>query len=251
VAKLTPLSPSSELYQLQSNFTGHLRNPDLVPVPEGLDPRRMAIYSKLIFHNISSLVSEFYPVIHSMATEEEWDRLIREFFITYRAETPYFPKLAEEFLQFLLGREGANDTPDYFLSLAHYEWLELGLFISESELPNEILDEASLKNNTLRLSELALPIAYNYPVHQIQSGWKEHDQATHLLLFRDSDDSVRFFELQPLAYELLKAMQDSSGLKIVDWLRDKAIEFNQSDVDAFVNAGIGLVQQFNQEKLFF
>lgn len=251
MTKLTPLPTSSELFQLQSSFTGHLRNPDLVPVPEGLDPRRMEIYSKLIFHNISSLVSEFYPVIYSMTPEEEWDRLIREFFITYRAETPYFPKLAEEFLQFLLGREGANDTPDYFLSLAHYEWLELGLFISECELPAQILDETKLRNDTLQLCELAIPVAYHYPVHQIQPEWDEQEQTTYLLLFRDLDDAVRFFELQPLAYELLKTMQENNGLNVVEWLSAKAVELNQSDVDAFVNGGIGLIQQFNQERLFF
>ena len=248
--KLTPLSPDSELFQLQSSFTGHLRNPDLVPVPEGLDKRRMEIYSGLIFHNISSLMSEFYPVIYSLSSKQVWDELIREFFITYRAETPYFPRLSEEFLHFLMARKGNNETPDYLLPLAHYEWLELGLFISEAELADQALDEESLGTQKLHLSELAVPVAYQYPVHQIQVGWQEHEQPTYLLVFRDQSDSVRFFELQPLAYELLKAMQTQDGLYIVDWLSQKAEEFKQQDVQAFVEAGIGLVQQFNQEKLF-
>jgi hypothetical protein len=253
VTKLTQLTADSELFQLQHSFTGHLRNPDLVPVPEGLDPRRMEIYSNLIFHNIASLISEFFPVIYSMSSKEEWENLIREFFISYRAETPYFPKLAEEFLQFLLGREGANETPDYFISLAHYEWIELGLFISESELPESLLDDASLRSQTLHLSDLAIPIAYQYPVHQIQDGWEEHKQVTYLLVFRDQEDDVRFFELQPLAYELLSAMQNAedAGLNVEEWLKNKAIEFKQSDIEVFVNAGLNLVHQFNQERLFY
>jgi hypothetical protein len=251
VTKLTQLTADSELFQLQNSFTGHLRNPDLVPVPDGLDPRRMEIYSNLIFHNIASLISEFFPVIYSMSTEEEWENLIREFFITYRAETPYFTKVAEEFLQFLLSRQGANETPSYFISLAHYEWLELGLFISESELPEKSLDETYLNTQTLHLSELAVPVAYQYPVHQIQDGWEEHEQITYLLVFRDKDDGVRFFELQPLAYELLSAMKNEDGINVVDWLRNKALEFKQSDVDTFVNAGLSLIKQFNQEQIFY
>lgn len=251
MTKLTQLTPDSELFQLQRSFTGHLRNPDLVPVPEGLDPRRMEIYSNLIFHNIASLISEFFPVIYSMSTEDEWENLIREFFINYRAETPYFPKLSEEFLQFLLSREGVNETPDYFISLAHYEWLELDLFISESTLPEKPLDETYLKTQTLHLSDLAVPMAYQYPVHQIKDGWEEHEEVTYLLVFRDKDDSVRFFELQPLAYELLSAMQNEGGLNVALWLEKKAGEFKQNDVGAFVNAGQNLIQQFNQEQIFY
>lgn len=245
---LTSLPPDSELLRLQTNFTQHLRNPDSVPVPEGLDPRRMGIYSSLIFHNISSLVSDFFPVIRSLMTDDEWDSLVREFFITYQAETPYFPKLADEFLQFLLGREGANHTPDYLLPLAHYEWLELCLFLSESELPGSPVDPESLQSKRLELTDLAIPVAYDYPVHQIRSDWVENECPTYLLLFRDKTDSVRFFEIQSLAFELLTAMRDNNGVHVSDWLANKADELNQN-VGSFSAFGMKLMQQFNSEHL--
>ena len=93
--------PDSELFKLQTDFTQHLRNPDLHPVPDGLDPRRMGIYRSLLFNNISALASEFFPVVHAITSSEDWDSMIREFFINYRAEAPYFRKLADEFCNFL------------------------------------------------------------------------------------------------------------------------------------------------------
>ena len=59
---VTSLPPDSELLRLQTDFTRHLRNPDVVPIPQGLDPRRVSIYSELIFNNISNLMSEYFPL---------------------------------------------------------------------------------------------------------------------------------------------------------------------------------------------
>ena len=80
--------PESELRRLQRAFTEHLRNPEQVPVPEGLDPRRMSIYSELVFGNLSSLLSEFFPVIHSILAPTAWDRLVREFLVRHQSQTP-------------------------------------------------------------------------------------------------------------------------------------------------------------------
>lgn len=251
MSKETSLPPDSELLALQTQFTQHLRNPDTYPVPEGLDDRRVGIYSELIFHNISALMSEFFPVLEQILSNEDWDKLIREFFINWRAETPYFPRLAEEFLAFLMSRPGTNHEPDYLLPLAHYEWLELYLFIHEDELPEQLLDEKTLNTGRLKLSELAVPAAYQFPVHQIKTDWKEKTTSTFLLVFRDKNDSIRFFELAPLAYELLSAISASEeGVFAEEWLKEKAQELGQ-DETSFVTFGLELLKQFNGENLIY
>lgn len=251
MANPTSLPPDSELLALQTSFTQHLRNPDSYGVPKGLDERRVGVYSELIFHNISALMSEFFPVMYQMLNESDWDHLIREFFITWRAETPYFPQLAEEFLAFLGSRPGTNHEPEYLTPLAHYEWLELYLFIHESELPDNKLSEAELFERPIKLSELAIPAAYQFPVHQISPEWQETAAPTYLLVFRDLTDSIRFFELAPLSYELLAAIAASdSGLKIAPWLKQKAKELGQ-DEQVFVDFGMDLIKQFNQENLLY
>lgn len=251
MSKQTSLPADSELLALQTQFTQHLRNPDTYPVPKGLDERRVGIYSELIFHNISGLMSEFFPVLKQMLDEGDWDQLIREFFINWRAETPYFPRLAEEFLSFLMSRPGTNHEPEYLLPLAHYEWLELYLFIHEEELPDKSLDIETLRSAPLKLSDLAVPTAYQFPVHQICEGWEQELASTYLLVFRDTSDSIRFFELAPLAYELLAAMSESEhGVIAADWLKEKASVLGQ-DETGFINFGLDLLQRFNQECLIY
>ena len=247
----TSLPPDSELLALQTSFTQHLRNPDSYGVPEGLDERRVGVYSELIFHNISALMSEFFPVLKQMLNEQSWDGLIREFFITWRADTPYFPRLAEEFLSFLTSRPGTNHEPEYLTPLAHYEWLELYLFIHEDELPESALGDSDLASKPIKLSELAVPAAYQFPVHQIKQDWDETEAPTYLLVFRDKTDSIRFFELSPLAYELLAAIKTSdTGISATDWLKQKAQEYGQ-DEQVFVDFGMDLLKQFNREHLIY
>ena len=251
MSKPTSLPPDSELLALQSSFSQHLRNPVTYGVPEGLDERRVGVYSDLIFHNISALMSEFFPVLKQMLVEQSWNDLIREFFINWRAETPYFPRLAEDFLQFLNSRPGTNHDPEYLTPLAHYEWLELYLFIHEVELPAQPLEEDELAAKPIRLTELAVPAAYQFPVHQIRKDWAEAQTPTYLLVFRDKADAVRFFELSPLAYELLVAiMASESGLNATDWLKQRAQEFGQ-DEQVFVDFGMDLLRQFNKEHLIY
>ena len=84
---------------------------------------------------------------------------------------------------------------------------------------------------------------------EAEEDWLEEEKPTYLLVFRDTTDSVRFFEIQPLAYELLHDMQENDGIQITQWLTAKATAFNQEPT-AFVNFGLDLVQQFNQERLF-
>ena len=100
------------------------------------------------------------------------------------------------------------------------------------------------------LTDLAIPVTYEFPVHQIRDGWQEEVKPTCLLVFRDQTDAIRFFELQPLAYELLKDMQHDNGIRVIAWLTDKARRYNQ-DVESFVEFGLGLVEQFKEERLIY
>ena len=50
-----------------------------------------------------------------------------------REATPLFPEIAREFVDFLQARAGQSDCdPPFLAELAHYEWVELALQISEA-----------------------------------------------------------------------------------------------------------------------
>ena len=243
----------SELFDLQKAFTEHLRNPDQVPVPTGLDPRRVGIYSGLIFNNLSALLADFFPVIKTILDEDRWHHLVRDFFITHQAKTPYFTKVSEEFVHYLSGRQNIDADPAFLLELAHYEWIELYLYMHEGNPPEVAVADSDLLISPLSLSSIAQPLAYEYPVHLIREDYQPDEpgeQGTFLLVFRDRDESVRFFELQPFTYRLLEAINENPGLVAGDWLRDVAEQLVLSDSTAFINSGLDMLKQFNQEYVF-
>ena len=242
-----------ELYDLQKSFTEHLRNPDHVPVPQGLDERRVGVYSELIFNNVSSLLSDFFPVMHSVLGQQNWDKLVRDFFITHQSQTPYFMALSGEFAHWLSQSQLPSDSPEYLAELAHYEWLELALFVMDEELPQETIEPHLLPDISLSLSPLAQPVAYQYPVHQISPEFQPGEPGPEpccLLVLRDPDDNVRFFELQLLSFQLLHEIQQNPGLIARDWLTNLAESMNIEEKSQFVSNGFTLLQSFNEHRIF-
>ena len=87
----------------------------------------------------------------------------------HHSKTPYLFEISEEFLAYLQNERGTTETdPPFLLELAHYEWVEQALLISDAVLPAEnplLLDDPL--SQTIYLSELAWPLAYRFPVHRI------------------------------------------------------------------------------------
>jgi hypothetical protein len=243
----------SELFTLQKAFTEHLRNPDFVPVPEGLDPRRVGIYSELIFSNLSALLRDFFPVIKSILSDDQWHQLVRDFFISHQAETPYFPQVSEEFVHYLSGRQHTSGTPDFLLELAHYEWVELYLYMHSDEPPPNPIPETDLAMAPLTLSPVVSPLAYEYPVHLIREDFQPEapgDEPTFLLVFRNKEESIEFYELQSFTFQLLEAIEENPGLIASDWLNSMAEQAAVADKATFIENGINMLQQFNSQCVF-
>lgn len=240
------LPPKSPLAQTQERFTRYLRNPTDVAIPEGLDPRRMRVYQELVYENILSLLSGFFPVMDSLFSENEWRELIAEFIRDFKAETPYFPKLGEEFIFFLSARKAQDSELPFLLELAHYEWMELELYISEAER-SMAMPVAQLEGASLQLSSVAVPLAYHYPVHRISEHFKPlaaPEEATYLLIFRDDEEKVRFYELQLLSYQLLMQIQQSPGGTAEEYLQALCPDSHPAP-NNFIQQGMALISDFN------
>ena len=242
-----------ELLELQKAFTEHLRNPDITPVPHGLDKRRMGIYSELIFSNVSSLLSEFFPVIKSILPEDRWDRMVRDFFISHQSQTPYFMEIQGEFVEYLSQSQLIGDLPDFLLELAHYEWVELALYTMDEDVPDEGLSDEELANCPLVMSPLVQPLAYQYPVHQIREDFQPAapaDSPTYLLVLRNAEESIKFYELQPFSFMFLLHIQGNPGLEVQDWLMQQAADNKIENKSEFLHNGIDLLKSFNAHKVF-
>jgi len=201
----------------QKAFAAHLRDPEHVPAPAGIEPRRMAIYRELFFNNLVDLLGGSFPVARRILGMDRWRRLVREFYAHHHAHTPYFLELPREFVEWLAARtQAAADEPSFLQELAHYEWVELALAISEEVAPEAAASTgADALDVPLAVSPLAWPLAYRWPVHRLGP---DHQPAqppaapTFLVVYRDAGDTVQFLEIGPETARLLDALEQTPGL---------------------------------------
>lgn len=236
------------LKTLQMAFAAHIRDPDSNPAPEGIEDRRMKIYRDLFFNNVQSLLSANFPVLRSLYDDEGWRCLVRSFYREHRCQTPMFPEVSKEFLRYLQDvRQNQPEDPEFLLELAHYEWVELALSLDERELVDLDADpDGDLMTGTPVLSPLAWPLSYRYPVHRISAEYLPEvapAEPTHLLVYRDREDAVRFMRLNGISHhliDLVRKNRDASGL---DLLRVLAESIGQPDSAMIIDKGSDLLNE--------
>lgn len=65
------------------------------------------------------------------------------------------------------------------------------------------------------LSPLAWPLSYRFPVHRITPEYRPQEapeEATHLLVYRNRADDVKFMQLNNVSRLLLALMQEQPGI---------------------------------------
>lgn len=233
------------LREQQLELTRHLRDPQHVAPPADIEERRIAVYRELLFNNIESLLGGNFPVIRKLLGETRWLSLVRDFYRDHRSQTPLFPEIAREFLRYLESLPQLD--PPFLGELAHYEWVELALQISEAGVDDVPHDpRGDLLDGVPALSPLAWPLAYHWPVHRLGPDFQPDtppDAPTLLLLRREADGNVRFSELSPLAFRLLARLGEQPQLNGREQLHALAREAGVSADAGFIAQGRQLLEQ--------
>ncbi|MGQ0383478.1 MAG: HvfC family RiPP maturation protein [Gammaproteobacteria bacterium] len=204
-----------DLAAQQKGFAAHLRDPERVAAPAGVEPRRMAVYRELFFNNVADLLGGTFPVLRRVLGDDGWRTLVRDFYAHHHAHTPYFLELPREFLDWLQARGPAAGEPPFLTELAHYEWVELALAISEQESPPPAAAVSDPLAVPLAVSPLAWPLAYRWPVQQLGPDCRPDispGAPTFLVVHRDATDKVRFLEIGAETARLLEAIERAPGL---------------------------------------
>lgn len=216
-----PKKPPQKFQQLQYQFAAHLRAPDKNRAPAGLEDRRMQIYRELFYNNIEDCLAHAFPVLRSVSSDEVWHRRVRDFYARHQSRSPQFHKLAEEFLSFLNDERADHaDDPPFLRDLAHYEWVELELSISELTLTPALADpNGDLLSGRPYVSPLAWTLAYDWPVHKIAPGFlPAAAQPAYLIVSRNRQDDVKFLEVNAVTARLMQLLEAdvvSSGRELL------------------------------------
>ncbi|SJZ71564.1 DNA-binding domain-containing protein [Novilysobacter spongiicola] len=238
----------------QSALAAHIRDPVGNPAPAGIEARRLAIYRELFFKNIESMLAGNFPVIRRIlagdTAGDKWAALVRDFYRDHPARTPLFPRIAREFVDYLEARVVADDPP-WLAELAHYEWMELALQISEVRIADHGHEaDGDLLRGAPLPSPLAWPLAYAWPVHRLGPDFlpgAEPTEPTFLLLQRDAAGKVHFQQLSALTFRLLQRLEEAPTLDGEAQLRALAVEATAPDVDAFLEQGALMLQRLRAD----
>jgi uncharacterized protein len=236
----------------QLEFTRYIREPANNPAPADVKPERMAVYRELVFNNIEGFLAGNFPVIRKILDDQQWFQLVQDFFHRHECKTPYFSEIAEEFLDYLENERSNLDDFPFLLELAHYEWVEMALSIAKDDVTvNQHLSN-DLLHLTIRLSPLAWPLVYRFPVQLISPDYLPlvpPAQPSCLLAYRDQDDEVKFIEVNSMTYRLLEIIQEQTTIIAEDCLKQLAQEFNHPNPEVIITGGLQILKDLAEKTI--
>lgn len=238
----------------QYAFAAHIRDPANNPRPADVEDRRMAIYRELFYNNVESLLAGNFPVLRGLLADGHWHAMIRDFFSRHRSETPLFLELAQEFLDYLRHeRESEPGDPAFLLELAHYEWVELALSISEDDPdPSEADPNGDPISGQPVVSPLTWNLSYRFPVHRISAEFQPAepgDQPTHLVVYRNRADEVHFLEINAVTQRLLQLLQENPDWTGHETVKRIAEELRHPQPDLVMQAGAQLLNDLRTRNI--
>jgi hypothetical protein len=234
--------------QHQYEFTAHLRDPENNPAPEGVEDRRIGIYRDLLYNNVEGFISGSFPVIRSIYSDDNWHRMVRDFFAHHKSHTPYFLEISQEFMSYLQDeRKPQPEDPAGLLELAHYEWVELALSVSDETIDMNMIDpNGDLLAAHPVLSPVAWALAYQYPVHRMGPDnlpEQPPEQPTYLVVYRNRNDKVKFMEINPVTARLVNLLQENQTLSGQHALEQITQEMNHPNPDVVIQGGLSALQE--------
>ena len=237
----------------QHAFTQHMRDPENAPAPEGIESRRISVYTDLIFRNIENFIANSFPVLRQVIHDDGWHIILRGFLKKHISRTPYFPKLPLEFLNYLEQEQDEIELPAFCIELAHYEWIEISLSFDPREISFKNVDQNGdfLKGIPV-LNLLAQPLIYQWPVHKISSNFvpkEKPDEPTYLIVYRDHLYDVGFIELNQIAAKLIEELQKNTDKTGEEILLDIAKQLQHPDPKVVIKGGSEVIQDFKKKDI--
>ena len=251
---LPPVDKRPDFQRKQYALAAHIRDPENSPAPEGVEDRRIAIYRELFFNNLRELLSSTFPVLKKLHSDEKWRQMIRDFMVSHRAQTPYFLQIPKEFLEFLQSDYNASDDDfPFLLELAHYEWAELALTVSEEKNDIHQVDpNGDLITGVPVKSRLAWPLVYQFPVHRISTDFLPSEapaQPTFLVVYRRANYELGFMELNPVTARLLEMIVENTTKSGRELLADLAEEISYPDPNALLDHGASALNEMHRAEI--
>ena len=250
------------LAAVQTEFAAYIRHPERHPLPLDVEERRMRIYARLFYNTIESCLASAFRAFRRTVGKALWHALVRDFMHRHRAESPYYARIPEEFLEYLSQLPGAQSmalkggetvpgAPPFSLELCHYEWVGRALAQApDAECPFDDRDFTS--DDVVQLSPLAWPLQYAYPVTRIGPSFQPATPPatpTCLIAYRDRHDRVRFMTASSATLALVQAI--GSGQSVRASLQAVAARVAKQGVakDGIERSGLAMLNRLHRHDI--
>lgn len=235
----------------QYEFTAHLRDPEKNAMPDDIEDRRMNIYRELLYNNIEGFIASGFPILRKIYNDENWHKMVRDFFANHQSQSPYFLEISQEFINYLQNeRQADKDDPAGLIELAHYEWVELALHVSDENISMDNIDaNGDLLSQHPVMSPLAWPLVYQFPVHTMAPDnlpEQAPEQPSYLVVYRNRNDQVNFLEINPVTARMIGLLQENESYTGHDAIELISKEMNHPNPDVVKQGGIAALQELQQ-----
>ncbi len=239
----------------QYEFTAHIRDPEKNAMPDGIEDRRMKIYRELLYNNIEGFISSGFPVIREIYSDENWHKMVRDFFANHQSQSPYFLEISQEFIEYLQNERAPQpEDPAGLIELAHYEWVEMALHVSDETIDMDNIDaNGDLLSGRPVFSPVAWPLVYEFPVHTMspdnlssKSPAEAPAQPTYLVVYRNRNDQVNFLEINPITARLIGLLQDNESYNGLDAIEAIITEMNHPNPEVVKQGGLSALEELQQ-----
>ena len=237
-----------QFIDLQYQFTAHMRDPAHCPGPADVEDRRLNIYRDLLYKNVEGFMSNGFPVLRSLTDDTRWHAMMRDYFSRHQARTALFPKMPQEFLQYLADERDDPEDPPFMRELAHYEWLEVEVSLDARELDEVVVnDDLDLIDGCPVPNPVIRPQSYTFPVHRISPDVRPQtapEEPTYLVVYRNRNDEIGFMELNAVSARLLELILRDDGKPAREMLAVIAAELEHPDPAVVIEGGRTILQTF-------
>ncbi|ALN61242.1 hypothetical protein GLA29479_356 [Lysobacter antibioticus] len=215
---------TESLRTLQLAWARHLRDPSHPPLHD-VAPQRMALYRSLCVGAVENLLASSFPRLRRALQAPGWQALVTRFYARHRCETPLFPEVGGELVDYL-SQADTSDLPGWVAELAHFEWTRQALLLAATTAPATGCVPMTADSVPM-LSPLVRVCGYRWPVDAAEAGLSgledPPDAPTLLIVQRGADHELRTLRVTAFSYRLLLAVS-AQPLSSRDHLRALAEE---------------------------
>ena len=245
---------SLSLEALQNAFTNSVRDPENCPLPAAVPEERMAVYQGAAYLNAESIVSNFFPMLKKVYDPDSWRLLIEDYVKYHRSsQMPVLTMLSGEFLLYLENERDLTNDPGFLLELTHYQWTRFALSIDPQEIE---LAGVNLGGDLMAgvpvMSQLAIPLCYQYPVHKINPDFipdMPPQELTYIVIYRNFNDDVKFLKLNPPSARLIEKIQQDEDKTGETLLTEIAKELANIDQAKVIAGGMKILQELRTKSI--